>query len=479
MTGCLHNRRRTCHGLLAVGSPGWGRGPGLAVASGGRLLTRLAHHGDRAGGVVQHPVTDRTQQQRAGDTAPPVAHHQQVRTLGRQAQGTGGVAHQRLGVHLHVRVLVAERGDLLGDHPLGGPGGVQHVLPAPPPAGPYQFGSDITRTPLVSRSAKREPVALLLPGEVKVNLGLPFDLDAEQDSSQVCVALPMERGTFRISSAYGYRTHPILGGRAMHAGTDFAAPMGTPIYAVTDGTAVYRGAGQQGRSSELLILSHEVDGQRFYSWHVHSYPSGIHVSVGDEVVAGQHIADVGDNGMATGPHLHFEIHTASPSFAPSAGQAAGGVARFGLTGTLALMSSLDEQDTEPLPDPSPSSTTPAPDPEPEPEPSSPPQPEPDPEPEPEPAPEPEEPVEGEPEPSSPEPTPEPEPEPEPSPEPEPEPSPSLSPEPEPDRTERQEPGPGEPSRPTTPLPPGAVGTTVDPVPFLQNLGYGVVNPSQC
>src|SRR5690625_5865664 len=130
--------------------------------------------------------------------------------------------------------------------------------PYPPPAGPYQFVSDITRTPLVSRSAKREPVALLLPGEVKVNLGLPFDLDAEQDSSQVCVALPMERGTFRISSAYGYRTHPILGGRAMHAGTDFAAPMGTPIYAVTDGTAVYRDRKSTRLNSSHVAISYAV-----------------------------------------------------------------------------------------------------------------------------------------------------------------------------------------------------------------------------
>lgn len=44
-----------------------------------------------------------------------------------------------------------------------------------------------------------------------------------------------------------------------------------------------------------------MNGQHFYSWHVHSYPSGIHVNVGDEVVASQRIADVGDNGMATGP----------------------------------------------------------------------------------------------------------------------------------------------------------------------------------
>jgi murein DD-endopeptidase MepM/ murein hydrolase activator NlpD len=119
---------------------------------------------------------------------------------------------------------------------------------------------------------------------------------------------PLADGTYRNSSHYGNRSHPLSGAYSFHTGTDYAAPLGTPIYAIADGTVEYVGAGKDGRSSMLVILRHEVDGQTVYSWYVHMYRDGIHVTEGQQVAAGEVIAEVGNNGNSTGPHLHFELH---------------------------------------------------------------------------------------------------------------------------------------------------------------------------
>jgi len=119
---------------------------------------------------------------------------------------------------------------------------------------------------------------------------------------------PLADGTYRNSSHYGNRSHPLSGAYSFHTGTDYAAPLGTPIYAIADGTVEYVGAGKDGRSSMLVILRHEVDGQTIYSWYVHMYRDGIHVTEGQQVAAGELVAEVGNNGNSTGPHLHFEIH---------------------------------------------------------------------------------------------------------------------------------------------------------------------------
>ncbi len=137
----------------------------------------------------------------------------------------------------------------------------------------------------------------------------PDPFDGANPADPVCASYPVEPGRFQISSPYGYRIHPIFGSYAMHAGVDFAAPLGTAIHAVTDGTVVYTGAGRLGRSSELVILEHTVGDTTFYSWYVHMYPDGVFVEVGQQVRAGEVIAEVGNNGNSTGPHLHFEIHT--------------------------------------------------------------------------------------------------------------------------------------------------------------------------
>lgn len=104
----------------------------------------------------------------------------------------------------------------------------------------------------------------------------------------------------RVTSTFGPRVHPIHGGVRDHHGLDLAAPTGTPVRAVTDGTVVRVGdAGGYG----LLV---EVDhGDGITSRYAHL--SAIDVAVGDVLDAGQRLGAVGSTGASTGPHLHLEV----------------------------------------------------------------------------------------------------------------------------------------------------------------------------
>jgi murein DD-endopeptidase MepM/ murein hydrolase activator NlpD len=114
----------------------------------------------------------------------------------------------------------------------------------------------------------------------------------------------------RISSSYGRRRHPILGYTRMHAGIDYAAPRGTPIHAVTDGTVQF--AGRHGGHGNYVKLSH---GSGIGTGYGHM--SKIAVRVGQHVSRGQVIGYVGSTGLSTGPHLHYELyrngHTVNPN----------------------------------------------------------------------------------------------------------------------------------------------------------------------
>jgi murein DD-endopeptidase MepM/ murein hydrolase activator NlpD len=104
-----------------------------------------------------------------------------------------------------------------------------------------------------------------------------------------------------ISSSYGRRRHPILGYSRMHAGIDFRASYGQPIYAVTDGTVQF--AGRHGGHGNFVKLSH---GGGFGTGYAHM--SRIAVSAGQHVRRGQVIGYVGSTGLSTGPHLHYEMY---------------------------------------------------------------------------------------------------------------------------------------------------------------------------
>ena len=118
----------------------------------------------------------------------------------------------------------------------------------------------------------------------------------------------MMEGTYEISSPWGYRMHPTLGILKLHAGQDYAAPAGTPIYAAAAGEVVTAGMVD---GTGTVTIKHDIDGQVWYTSYLHMYEDGIYVHVGDKVTAGQLIAAVGSTGRSTGAHLHFEVRTAN------------------------------------------------------------------------------------------------------------------------------------------------------------------------
>ncbi len=106
----------------------------------------------------------------------------------------------------------------------------------------------------------------------------------------------------RLSSGFGMRKHPILGFNKLHRGTDFAAPMGTPIMASGSGTITR--AKWCGGGGNCIKIKHNSTYQTIYA-HMSKFAKGI--KVGKKVRQGQIIGYVGSTGMSTGPHLHYEV----------------------------------------------------------------------------------------------------------------------------------------------------------------------------
>ena len=106
----------------------------------------------------------------------------------------------------------------------------------------------------------------------------------------------------RLSSPFGMRKHPILGFNKMHRGTDFAAPMGTPIMASGDGIIIK--AGWCGGGGNCVKIKHNHTYQTVYA-HMSKF-SNLAIP-GSRVKQGQIIGYVGSTGMSTGPHLHYEV----------------------------------------------------------------------------------------------------------------------------------------------------------------------------
>lgn len=106
----------------------------------------------------------------------------------------------------------------------------------------------------------------------------------------------------RITSRFGNRLHPVLGYWKQHAGVDYGAPTGTPVWAVGDGVVTW--AGRKGPNGNLVSLRHA---NGFVSHYAHLSRLGAGVRVGSRVGQKQVIGFVGATGRATGPHLHFAL----------------------------------------------------------------------------------------------------------------------------------------------------------------------------
>ena len=106
-----------------------------------------------------------------------------------------------------------------------------------------------------------------------------------------------------VSSSYSSgRYHPILKIYRPHHGLDYAAATGTPVSAVGDGTIVF--AGRRGEYGNLIILKHK-NGYKTYYGHLSKIAKGVRNGV--QVDQGSIIGYVGATGLATGPHLHYEV----------------------------------------------------------------------------------------------------------------------------------------------------------------------------
>jgi murein DD-endopeptidase MepM/ murein hydrolase activator NlpD len=106
----------------------------------------------------------------------------------------------------------------------------------------------------------------------------------------------------RISSGFGMRFHPVLGYTRMHKGIDFAVPTGTPVMAAGSGTI--KQEGWSGGYGNFILLDHGNTYATAYG-HLSRFAAGVHM--GSHVRQGQVIAYSGATGLATGPHLHYEI----------------------------------------------------------------------------------------------------------------------------------------------------------------------------
>jgi len=107
-------------------------------------------------------------------------------------------------------------------------------------------------------------------------------------------------GYARVSSAYGWRTHPIFGNQRFHTGIDIPAPTGSKTAAADNGIVIF--AGGLGGYGNAIIIDH---GQGITTLYAHL--NSIEVGSGQAVTRGQRIGGVGSTGNSTGPHVHFEV----------------------------------------------------------------------------------------------------------------------------------------------------------------------------
>lgn len=112
--------------------------------------------------------------------------------------------------------------------------------------------------------------------------------------------IPIDVKDYTMSSGYGYRRDPVYGSTKFHAGLDFAAKSGTPVYATGDGTVEV--AERKSGYGNCIDISH---GYNYITRYAHL--SEILVKPGQEVKRGDYIGKVGSTGKSTGPHLHYEV----------------------------------------------------------------------------------------------------------------------------------------------------------------------------
>ncbi len=207
--------------------------------------------------------------------------------------------HQKLNHYETVVDSIYKRIDALQEESgssLGKGGGEYPYVPAN--AHPRKTKGQSLQSRFKALDAKLNKLFLALPSGDTV---LGEILDAPTLAPQSGDGIPSIYPTFGvISSGYGLRVHPILNELLFHQGLDIANEVGTPIYATADG--VVRHVGYDPTYGKRIYITHS-DGYETQYAHLYSYK----VQEGDVVRKGQIIALMGDSGMSTGPHLHYEV----------------------------------------------------------------------------------------------------------------------------------------------------------------------------
>jgi murein DD-endopeptidase MepM/ murein hydrolase activator NlpD len=119
-----------------------------------------------------------------------------------------------------------------------------------------------------------------------------------------------------VTYGFGPRLHPILGHRKHHNGVDWASAIGRKLFAVSKGKVTYAGPstlkfknGEPAGGGYIVRIRFKDAGKFYTATYMHLRKGSIKVRQGDSVIQGQLIAESGNTGESTGPHLHFEIQS--------------------------------------------------------------------------------------------------------------------------------------------------------------------------
>ncbi len=151
---------------------------------------------------------------------------------------------------------------------------------------------DVLQQQLALQSKSLDTIMSLARDQEKMLASIPSIKPVREDKLQK---------SMNVLSGFGYRIHPVYKIRKFHQGVDFPARIGTPIQATGDGVVVE--AGWHQGYGNCVRINH---GYGYETWYAHM--SKMSVRPGQRVKKGQKIGEVGDTGLSTAPHLHYEVH---------------------------------------------------------------------------------------------------------------------------------------------------------------------------
>ena len=105
-----------------------------------------------------------------------------------------------------------------------------------------------------------------------------------------------------VSSAYGWRKHPVTGERKFHRGIDYKGSKGDPVIVTADGVVEFAGYHKKSGFGNLIIIAHDNGFKTIYA-----HLNKVHVKTGQVLSKGEHIGNIGSTGLSSGDHLHYEV----------------------------------------------------------------------------------------------------------------------------------------------------------------------------